>query len=845
MRRVAVGLVLLALAVVVFAGAGEHRGFFTPEEFARIDTALTLLNMTREDTRFDKLTGIEEYRRFRLPTVDLTLEDPLLAAGVAAEWAEAAKGSPEEILAKAIREIGPVLAGSGPELTAEESARLRAWARRILISDGEEDETDNVVFLELAKRYRGRFTFPEFGSAVFAGTGDDVHDLRKDPPRLLIDRGGNDRYIAPARGTPEHPVCIVIDLSGDDRYGDGEDLSCGVGFFGTGILIDRGDGDDVYRSGHMSQGCGVFGVGILVDEGGNDVYECRDTGQGAGAWGVGLLLDRGKGNDRFHADLFGQGFAYVGGIGLLHNEQGQDVYEAGGVHRHYPLFNDRFQSLSQGFSIGMRPDASGGLAFLVDDEGNDRYLCDIYGQGASYWFAYGALVDGDGNDTYNLGQYGQGGGIHLATGVLLDLAGQDLYYNMHGVGTGGAHDFAVGILVDRAGDDYYAGSGGTMGGSLTNSFALLLDGGGTDGYSAAKVNHAVGGGRSARGMGSIGLFIDAGGKDIIGTRERNGTSWVKETYGAGIDFADPPPPTGKRPPRRPHLTPEEALARVRERAWDEERKAFDVDRLWKVAKEWAVGEMADVVPVALAKLAEAGEPAMEKALSEVGTKDGLEYRAVQLTLKEFGKKAVPRLVAMLTHEDPRWRRQAAGLLADLGAKEAVPAIEPLLSDEQTSRAALDAIARLDAKDRAEAVTDLLLDGRTGERTRVAAIRCLQTLAVPETIPAILDLMVADVPFTVRFAAEDVLVTFGESAAPFLVGALETSKQSVRARRHAIRALIRIGTPAARESAAEFADHPDWTLRFEAVPALSPEQWKARGPTEKNPHVRSRIESLLR
>jgi hypothetical protein len=265
MRRIAVGLVLVALAAVLPAGAQEHRGFFTPEDIEKIDAALTLLNMTREDTRFDKLAGVEEYRRFRLPTVDLTLEEPLLAAGVASGWAETARLTPREILARAVREIGPVLAGSGEKLTEEESARLRRWVRTKLIEDSEGVEEDPVEMLDLAARFRGRFVYPEFGDAVFAGEGDDVHDLRENPPRLLIDKGGNDRYIAPARGTAEHPVCIVIDLGGNDVYGDGEDLSCGAGRFGTGILIDRGEGDDVYRSGHMSQGGGVFGVVILID----------------------------------------------------------------------------------------------------------------------------------------------------------------------------------------------------------------------------------------------------------------------------------------------------------------------------------------------------------------------------------------------------------------------------------------------------------------------------------------------------------------------------------------------------------------------------------------------------
>ena len=172
----------------------------------------------------------------------------------------------------------------------------------------------------------GRSGPPGLSDVVKFGTpGDDVHDLRTDPPIVLIDPGGNDRYLAPAVATPDHPLTIVIDLGGNDVYGDGSGPSAATALFGVALLWDRGDGNDIYLGGNRSQGCGVFGVGILIDEGGDDIYDCGDTGQGAGAWGIGLLLDRGEGNDRFHADLFGQGFGYVGGFGLLHNEKGQDV----------------------------------------------------------------------------------------------------------------------------------------------------------------------------------------------------------------------------------------------------------------------------------------------------------------------------------------------------------------------------------------------------------------------------------------------------------------------------------------------------------------------------------------
>jgi len=872
-------IVLLSLCAV----AGAQDRFWRDEELAAVDDALDLLNMTRADAGFDKLVIDDEWR---LPVVERTLSHPLEAADVAWGWRATARGTPSTILVAAARELGLQLASTDPavldwlsdaerrlatpELTETEATHLRRWAYAALVDEsthdgfvakpeGEEDPKEMLALaakvdrgramvaalqlLAIADRIVADPSCAEALGAVVAGEGDDVHDLRVDPPAILVDLGGNDRYLAPARATPDHPVAIVIDLGGNDVYGDGESVSCGAGFFGVGILWDHGDGDDTYHSGHVSQGCGLFGTGVLIDEGGSDEYRCRDAGQGAGAWGVGLLLDRGEGNDTFHADIFGQGFAYVGGLGLLHDAAGNDVYDAGGVHKHYPLFNDRYQSLSQGFSIGMRPHASGGVGLLVDDSGNDRYLCDIYGQGAAYWFSYGALIDSDGNDTYNLGQYGQGGGIHLATGCLIDLKGQDLYYDMHGVGTGGAHDFAVGLLVDREGDDYYAGSGGTMGGALTNSFALLLDAAGNDGYSAVKGDFVEGGGRPARGMGSIGLLVDLGGLDMHGTREFNDSARTKEEYGAQVDRPAPPAEEGAPPPR-PSLTPDQVEARLKADAWDDARAAWDLDRLWDVGCQWSVGEMADVVPIARERLVGLGAPALEKALGKVGTDYSLEWLCVEDVLKRFGEQAVPRLRALLTGGTARERARAASLLADLKVVDAIDDVVALLGDPEACRPALDALARFGEARVWPAVADCLVS--PVERTRVTAVRCLESLRATEAVPRLVERLAPPEMFTVRFAAEDVLVAF---AAREALRALALDAGASRtARRHALRALGRIGDAADADLLVVALEDPDRGVRWDAVGALGTmgarDALAAHAGRETDPDVRGRIARIL-
>ncbi len=333
----------------------------------------------------------------------------------------------------------------------------------------------------------------------------------------IIDLGGDDVYrgrVAAGIGLPGQPAfSFVLDLGGDDQY-LGEDFTQGFGFNGVGILHDLGKGNDVYRSRHYSQGAGLCGYGELYDDGGDDIYTADSFTQGAASFGYGQLLDI-SGNDIYRACRYSQGFAQVMGVGVLTDSDGNDVYYAGGKYLHQPLFEDRYQSLSQGFAIGNRRwgETGGGVALLLDEgDGNDSYTADIFGQGSSYWYSLGMLVDKGGNDVYTLGQYGQGAGIYLSSGILIDVKGDDAYTNPYGVGTGGAHDWSVGWLIDRAGDDTYTGNG--MGQGLNFSTGVLLDVAGNDTYMSAHKGN-IGMGKNN----SISLLLDLDGKDTYGPKE--------------------------------------------------------------------------------------------------------------------------------------------------------------------------------------------------------------------------------------------------------------------------------------------------------------------------------------
>ncbi len=410
-------------------------------------------------------------------------------------------------------------------------------------------ETVDAVVLELMGNI-GDATFQQpfalqgnSGTILIGSVGDDVWYMDEWPvASIVIDPGGNDVYygqVAVAGNLKDEEnelVSIAIDLGGNDCYFSEGERSCGSGVLGIAGLIDV-SGDDVYRSGPFSQACGLFGCGLLIDQDGRDIYEAGSLVQGAGAIGVGLLIDT-SGNDQYKAAVYAQGMAYTRGWGMLTDRDGCDTYYAGWVYDDFPRYPKSTVSLSQGFSIGMRPDASGGVGILHDRNGNDFYNAEVYGQGVSYWYSIGALIDDQGNDWYQCQQYSQGSGIHLSSGILLDRDGYDRY-SSQACTQGFGHDLAVGWLIDEGGDDYYTGGGLAQGSGNANGVGVLIDRGGHDGYFGRDKNAVTGHGNLARDYGSIGVFIDMGGPDTYSEELcGDGQWWSKTSWGVGIDVGD-------------------------------------------------------------------------------------------------------------------------------------------------------------------------------------------------------------------------------------------------------------------------------------------------------------------
>lgn len=363
-------------------------------------------------------------------------------------------------------------------------------------------------------------------------------DCAVDEPALLIlNPDGRTTYrgsAGSANGLRGQRLAAVVDLAGADSYAGNALLGPGAALFGIAIVLDA-QGDDRWRAEYVGCGAGLWGVGWVEDLDGADRYEGRALGQGAAVAGFGALIDC-AGDDRYRIGWQGQGFAGWSGFGLLADHAGDDRYFAGGQEPDHERNPDHFLSLAQGFSIGNRPFAGGGVGVLRDDAGDDGYEADVYGQGVSYYYSAGFLIDGGGNDRYRVHQYGQGCGIHLSLGLLAEAGGDDAYVG--GIlAQGAAHDFAVGGLTDRGGNDSYIADKNAQGHGMNNAFGWLLDVAGDDTYRGTdrETTQGVGNHGGTRESGSIGLLLDLGGEDRYSAGVQDDETRVRPYYGVVYD----------------------------------------------------------------------------------------------------------------------------------------------------------------------------------------------------------------------------------------------------------------------------------------------------------------------
>jgi len=477
----------------------------------------------------------------------------------------------------------------------------------------------------------------EFGTLIIGTRGND----RYENVPFVIDPGGDDKYINCGGSIglfdSSKGMSFIVDLEGDDVYNSKEIVSVASGLFGVGLVFDL-EGDDTYGSSHYSLGCGYLGFGYLKDFQGNDVYKGGIFSLGAGNFGIGILSDL-SGDDFYSTECFGEGFGSTKGFGLLADMEGNDIYYAGGKYFDIPLNPNSYTSMSQGFAMGRRPDFGGGIGFLYDKSGNDFYNADVYAQGSSYWCSAGFLIDESGQDRYIATEYAQGAGIHLSYGFLADLEGDDHYFSSMGPSQGEGHDLACGILIDSSGNDWYSVSGG-MGVGLHNSFGLFADLSGSDVYNITE-RLGIGDANYSRGFSGIGIFLDLAGKDYYpDTKGYDDSYWINGDYGVGFDKNS------------------DVVEEIVQREIPDFSQML-IDEVFEIASEWEVGDNGNRAKEARAELSKREEESLDYIFkNKIGTKEGLEFRAMEKALKGMEDSVLIEkyLSANINHAEERGER---------------------------------------------------------------------------------------------------------------------------------------------------------------------------------------------
>ncbi|MCB1216055.1 HEAT repeat domain-containing protein [bacterium] len=553
---------------------------------------------------------------------------------------------------------------------------------------------------------------------------------------------------------------FFADLSGDDLYDCGDtDITLGAAVLGNAAFFDFGGGDDRYYAGSISLGAAMCGIASFYDDGGSDTYSSKVFSQGAAAFGTGIMYDDAQGetpafdiaegnekeidafersadspdilsavdNDTYSAWSESQAFARTRGVALCINTRGNEVYEAGGVYLHAPLFGDRYQSFSQGFAIGERDiDYAGGIAMLIDYEGNDRYLGDIYNQGVGYWYSGGFLWDGAGNDLYEMTQYGQGSGIHLAVGGLVDVAGSDTYVMHSGLGQGGSHDFAASILHDRGGDDRYFGNTSCNGTGLTNSVGIHIDRSGNDTYASRK-DGGLNAGRPARNSASIGVLVDLAGTDsyLADGNQADSSMWSNSRYGVGWDIAPPPDAAETASTSGPNQPPGEDVEMPVIIAYEGELTQEVFDELWAIAIRWEVGENVAIVPESRKRIVAFGMPVLPYVVAEMDDDYSLAVRAfndIYPQLMELDRPAVLSALRDAADTDVFTQRNCVlRVIGDLKLSDLGDVVTEFLEDPQLRRRAIQVLGMIGSHAADAELLAMLADPATDEKDLQAAV----------------------------------------------------------------------------------------------------------------------------
>lgn len=194
-----------------------------------------------------------------------------------------------------------------------------------------------------------------------------------------------------------------------------------------------------------------------------------------------------------------------------------------------------------------------------------------------------------------------------------------------------------------------------------------------------------------------------------------------------------------------------------------------IAELWTTGCLWEVGDNRVTVPKARQALIDAGEPALQYALTRLSAKDTLETRCLSVVFagwkanRELAPKALQGLVDNIGHADPVARRNVADLLDQFDDRSA---LEPLLARARTEdnegvrMAQLAPLAQWKSPD---ALALLVRASRTGlERLRSRAAVLLANYEEAAALDRLIE-MLDDTAFYVADAAAAALRQAGVNA----------------------------------------------------------------------------------
>ncbi len=377
-----------------------------------------------------------------------------------------------------------------------------------------------------------------FGLVAVGGTGRNVWTGGPNAPAVILDLGGDDEYIDCATTRFGHVISITLDDAGNDHYRSTGPWGVGAGVLGFAYVQDN-EGNDVYECADWGIGVALCGFGMVLDSAGNDRYLGGSNSIGCAAYGYGGVVDY-EGNDLYDSHTLSIGVGQPGGVGFVLDHSGDDRYRCtGGEPSPYGTKGEWFGG-GIGCGFGWRTLACGGIGLVVDVKGNDIYDAGEFGLGCGYFMAIGAVRDMEGDDIYHSSRYGLAAAAHAAVGVFMDDKGNDVYEGKTAASIGGTWDIVTGYFYDGGGDDNYRCDGLGLGACAQNGFGIFWDAGGADNYRGAKTtignagNAEYGGGRLAK---NFGIFMDTGGgKDRYPREDRkNGSEIMEQQYALFLD----------------------------------------------------------------------------------------------------------------------------------------------------------------------------------------------------------------------------------------------------------------------------------------------------------------------